>query len=377
MTVDTSLTRPLTAAHCTALTVITIQSRPTNVNITDGPNCQLNNPPTTGAKVTVVLDSQASALIFYNAYATPTRADTIVRVLNLPCNRSSVIFAAPGLAEPRVFDQRNVPALVCNTRDAEVSNTTATTLRRVALELEGGWGDYGEPDPEGPAEEMAALPDSGRRGWRGRLVRAMAEMDSERGGGTGGLREPGGGRLVVTGNVEGLGPGLPLVVLPMPGTEDYRQQQQQEQQGASQEPEAEAVLQSGSGSESGGGSSTGVAAVGWSIHPDPEGVYAHEEEEGDAVEGEVEGDGAEAGLVVGPGSWLLRAEEKEQEASQPGQQQEQQWRWMGRKSALGGAGGAVLQNGAAALQDAAYGSLPRGQAKPLGEEEEGQGPGRR
>ncbi len=372
MTVDSILTRPLTAAHCTALTVITIQSRPTNVNITEGPNCQLNNPPTTGAKVTVVLDSQASALIFYNAYATPTRADTIVRVLNLPCNRSSVIFAAPGLAEPRVFDQRNVPALVCNTRDAEASNTTATTLRRVALELEDGWDDYGEPDPEGPAEEMAALPDSGRRGWRGRLVRAMAEMDSEREAGTGGLQEPGGGRLVVTGNVEGLGPGLPLVVLPMPGTEEYRKQQQQQEAG--QGAETNAVLQSGPGSGSGEGSGTGIASVGWSIHPDPEGVHAHEEE--DAAEGEVQGNGAEAGLVVGPGSWLLRAEEQEQAASQQGQQQEQQWRWRGRKSALGG--GAVLQNGAAALQDAAYGSLPHGQAKPLGEEEaEEQGPGRR
>ncbi len=61
----------------------------------------------------MVLETKEQALIFYNAYATPVRADTIVRVLNLPCNRSSVIFAAPGLAEPRVFDQRNVPALVC------------------------------------------------------------------------------------------------------------------------------------------------------------------------------------------------------------------------------------------------------------------------
>ncbi|GFR47848.1 hypothetical protein Agub_g9628 [Astrephomene gubernaculifera] len=113
MSVDSLLTKALTNAHCTALTVITSQSVPPGVTITSGPTCQLNDPATTGAKVVIVLETSAQALTFYNAYATSTRADTIVRVLNLPCNRSSVIFAAPGLSEARVFDQRNVPALVC------------------------------------------------------------------------------------------------------------------------------------------------------------------------------------------------------------------------------------------------------------------------
>ncbi|PNW72447.1 hypothetical protein CHLRE_16g680790v5 [Chlamydomonas reinhardtii] len=130
MSVDTILTRALTNAHCTALTVITAQSVPPSVNVTAGPNCQLNDPPTTGAKVIVVLETNTQALDFYNAYATPTRADTIVRVLSLPCNRSSVIFAAPGLAEPRVFDQRNVPALQC------ASRTTTASGRRLVLAAE-------------------------------------------------------------------------------------------------------------------------------------------------------------------------------------------------------------------------------------------------
>eukprot|EP00198_Chlamydomonas_reinhardtii_P009599 XP_001698936.1 predicted protein [Chlamydomonas reinhardtii] len=105
-------------------------SVPPSVNVTAGPNCQLNDPPTTGAKVIVVLETNTQALDFYNAYATPTRADTIVRVLSLPCNRSSVIFAAPGLAEPRVFDQRNVPALQC------ASRTTTASGRRLVLAAE-------------------------------------------------------------------------------------------------------------------------------------------------------------------------------------------------------------------------------------------------
>ncbi|KAG2434240.1 hypothetical protein HXX76_007965 [Chlamydomonas incerta] len=130
MSVDTILSRPLTQAHCVALTVITAQSVPPTVNVTSGPNCQLNDPPTTGAKVIIVLATTNQALDFYNAYATPTRADTIVRVLSLPCNRSSVIFAAPGLAEPRVFDQRNVPALQCAARSATASG------RRLVLAAE-------------------------------------------------------------------------------------------------------------------------------------------------------------------------------------------------------------------------------------------------
>ncbi|GLC48041.1 hypothetical protein PLESTB_000708000 [Pleodorina starrii] len=142
MSVDTLLTKQLTNAHCTALAVIAEQSRPPGVNVTSGPNCQLNDPPTTGAKVIVVLASSEQALTFYDAYATSTRADTIVRILALPCNRSSVIFAAPGLTEPRVFDQRNVPALQCastaaaaaTSRHRALQQTTTTTTTDSVVE---------------------------------------------------------------------------------------------------------------------------------------------------------------------------------------------------------------------------------------------------
>ncbi|EFJ39950.1 hypothetical protein VOLCADRAFT_100316 [Volvox carteri f. nagariensis] len=137
----------LTNAHCTALVVITDQSRPPGVNVTSGPNCQLNDPPTTGAKIIIVLASSAQALLFYDAYATSTRADTIVRILALPCNRSSVIFAAPGLTEPRVFDQRNVPALQCST-----TTTTSTTTGRRALQ-------QSAPTPS-PSPSTAVVTDS-------------------------------------------------------------------------------------------------------------------------------------------------------------------------------------------------------------------------
>ncbi len=81
--------------------------------VTAGPNCTLNAPATTGAKLALVLQSQAQAAAFFAALATPLTADTIVRVLGLPCNRSSVLFAAPGTSPQRYFDQANLPALLC------------------------------------------------------------------------------------------------------------------------------------------------------------------------------------------------------------------------------------------------------------------------
>ncbi|KXZ55828.1 hypothetical protein GPECTOR_2g1379 [Gonium pectorale] len=124
-----------------------IFSVPPTVNVTSGPNCQLNDPPTTGAKVIIVLSTTTQALTFYNAYATPVRADTIVRVLSLPCNRSSVIFAAPGLAEPRVFDQRNVPALVCTTAPPPPA---AAGRRRALQQTATDGADGSTPSPSPP-----------------------------------------------------------------------------------------------------------------------------------------------------------------------------------------------------------------------------------
>ncbi|KAG2494346.1 hypothetical protein HYH03_007403 [Edaphochlamys debaryana] len=183
MSVDSILTRPLTNAHCTALTVITVQAVPPSVNVTNGPTCQLNDPATTGAKIIVVLATTDQALVFYNAYATPTRADTIVRVLSLPCNRSSVIFAAPGLAEPRVFDQRNVPALVCPTRGANTS-APPPAVRRAMREL----ASRGVDDPHEPGRWAHPGDDD--------------EEEEDEAGGTAGFDDP-----------QGLHDGIPLVLL--------------------------------------------------------------------------------------------------------------------------------------------------------------------
>ncbi|KAL6749207.1 hypothetical protein V8C86DRAFT_2853452 [Haematococcus lacustris] len=111
MSVDTNRVNPLTSTDCRSLRFIA-EARLFGLRPATGPDCALNNPPTTGAKVAFIFNTIADATTYWGNVATPSVATTITAALALPCGLSTVTFTVSGFPSES-YNQNNLQALQC------------------------------------------------------------------------------------------------------------------------------------------------------------------------------------------------------------------------------------------------------------------------